>query len=69
MTKFICPNCRGGFPEGPLDNGCCPWCEQPLDGSYDPPESPIVSRVESSDEAEHTAGGGPIYRKLFGWLE
>lgn len=50
MTDFICPNCRGGFPEGPLDNGCCPWCGQSIDGSYEPPTVNAVTKVTQTDD-------------------
>lgn len=50
MPEFICPNCRGGFPEAVLDS-CCPWCEQPLNGSYEVPEPPQrVSKVVKDSE-------------------
>jgi hypothetical protein len=49
MAKFVCPNCRGGFPEGPANDGCCPWCGQSLDGSYEVIDRPLVSKT---DEAE-----------------
>jgi hypothetical protein len=65
MSDYICPNCRGGFPEGPLDNGCCPWCEQPLNGSYEPPEQPtLVSRTETKDDYDGEYG---VLGRLFGW--
>jgi len=66
MTDFLCPNCNGGFPE-PEQLGECPWCGQAIDGSYEYERPRMVSRVESKDERE--AKYGPLYQRLFGWLE
>jgi len=44
MTDYICPNCRGGFPQNGDEVGC-PWCGQ-IFGEYEPPEDPVISRVE-----------------------
>lgn len=63
MPDYRCPNCGGGFPHVASGHGECPWCGQALDGSYE--YEPRVSRVVSEDDSE----GGPIYRKLVGWLE
>lgn len=37
MASYECPSCSGGFPELP-PNKKCPWCNQPIDGSYGTPE-------------------------------
>lgn len=52
MAEFLCPNCRGGFdrPVYEGDDGYCPWCHQELNGSYEPPETPVVSKTVSDDE-------------------
>jgi len=67
MPDYICPNCRGGFSEGPLNDGCCPWCGQSMNGSH---ETPTVHSIkEIRDAPDDTDMGGPIYKRLFGWLE
>jgi DNA repair exonuclease SbcCD ATPase subunit len=54
MSEFTCPNCRGGFPSGPANDGCCPWCGQSLDGSYEPPERSVaVKKTVEKDETEN----------------
>lgn len=68
MAKFICPQCRGGFPAGPANDGCCPWCEQAIDGSYEPPTVHSISRVQEPNEKRKSLGE-PLYKRLFGWLE
>ena len=47
MTEYVCPNCRGGFPEP--DQNHCPWCGQEL-GEYEPPTVHSISKVESKDD-------------------
>jgi len=42
MSDFICPNCRGGFPD-PETLGECPWCGQGINGSYEAPEPGVGS--------------------------
>jgi hypothetical protein len=52
MTEYVCPNCRGGFPEP--DQNHCPWCGQEL-GEYEPPTHPLqesITSVEETDESE-----------------
>ena len=55
MSEYICPNCRGGFPE-PLANGVneemqCPWCGEAIDGNYEHEQFiEAVSRENSDDE-------------------
>jgi len=62
MTEYVCPNCRGGFPES--DQNHCPFCGQPLNGTYEPPTVHSINKVES-DEPE----SGPLDERLFGWFE
>lgn len=52
MSEFTCPNCRGGFPEGPANDGCCPWCGQTINGEYEPPDGPHAIREVREDESE-----------------
>jgi len=52
MSDYICPNCRGGFPEA-IFGSSCPWCGQSLDASYESPEPPVaVSKTVEKDENE-----------------
>jgi len=58
MTDFVCPNCRGGFPD-PDHLGECPWCGQAINGSYEPPETPVLSKtVEKEDTERNPLLGG-----------
>jgi hypothetical protein len=55
MSKWRCPDCGGGFPEGPANDGCCPWCGQAIDGSYEP--TPARSIVKADTDNEQRDGG------------
>jgi len=44
MTEYLCPTCRGGFPELPPEKEF-PWCGQSMDKSIDPP---VVTRISKS---------------------
>jgi len=69
MSKYICPNCRGGFdrPRYNADTGFCPWCNQELNGSYEKPDGPqVVSRVESKSEQSDGLGIFPTIREQLG---
>jgi len=72
MIDFICPNCRGGFPEPVNDARVgetqCPWCGQSLDGEYEHEYPRAISRVKKDDNDREELGG-PLYQRLFGWLE
>jgi hypothetical protein len=61
MSNYECPNCHGGFPE-PIENEC-PWCGQPVDGSYEyEPRVEAVSRIASGESETR----GPLTKALFG---
>lgn len=63
MSKYICPHCRGGFPE--LEAGACPWCGEPMSGEWERPAG-IISRVEGDSGSEEDEGDlGLIGRKFF----
>lgn len=51
MVEYICPECHGGFdrPRYEGDDGYCPWCAQPLDGSYE--YEPMMSITERNQES------------------
>jgi len=63
MTDYICPNCRGGFPD-PEQLGECPWCGQAIDGSYEVPETPQVVSTVKEDTEDQESG---VLGTLFGW--
>jgi len=60
VSEYICPHCRGGFPE--LDSGACPWCGEPMSGQWERPDG-IIKRVEDSNDDENDAG--ILGRKFF----
>jgi hypothetical protein len=70
MTDFVCPNCRGGFPE-PEKLGECPWCGQAINGEYEPPTPEMVTtKVRESRDTDNGPGlyGEPgVLGKFFGW--
>jgi len=64
MPEYICPNCRGGFPENQLSKRkYCPWCGQEMNRSYE--GGPLTRTVvESDDEPPET-----LSDKLREWLK
>jgi len=58
MTDFVCPNCRGGFPE-PENLGECPWCGQSINGSYERRGPASITRtVETKEKDDRVLFGG-----------
>lgn len=49
MREYTCPNCRGSFPKVHRDDEACPWCDQPLDGSYEP-EDEVGRTIQRTDD-------------------
>lgn len=49
MTKYQCPECRGGFPEFTKWQGnlVCPWCYHPFLKHHNSPERE-QSRMENT---------------------
>lgn len=54
MADYRCPNCTGEWiRKAGADE--CPWCGQPLDGSYEY-DPRVVSRVEADNSSENDGG-------------
>lgn len=51
MSEFVCPECRGGFPEL-AHKRRCPWCGTKMDGEFETPSVHTVTKVENGDEDE-----------------
>jgi hypothetical protein len=52
MSDWHCPDCGGGFPNAPKETGCCPWCDQPIDGEYERKPAKSIVRSESNANGE-----------------
>jgi len=75
MGEYICPNCRGGFPEpdekvlmahgsepeDKITQDICPWCGQELDGSYEGGSFTKTSIVKSEDD-DTKSGLGSLFK-------